>query len=95
MEIVNKIINLKPDMVFMQYNYNEEINGFDMIKKANTKLKLDIPVFNIIDDNVPSEERHEMISLIGSKMNSVIEKQDPYEELVKDILKEYREYDFK
>ena len=94
-ETYNKIINLKPDMVFMQYNYDKELNGFEMIKKANTQLKLDIPVFNIIDDNVPREERHEVIHLIGSKMNSVIEKQDPYEELVKDILKEYREYDFK
>ncbi len=94
-ETYNKIINLKPDMVFMQYNYNNGINGFDMIKKANTHLKLDIPVFNIIDNNVPNEEKHEIIHLIGSKMNSVLEKQDPYEELVKDILKEYREYDFK
>lgn len=93
-ETYRQIIDLKPDMVFMQYDY-KGTNGFEMIKNANQELKLDIPVFNIIDDNVPREERQEVIHLVGSKMNSIMEKRDPYEVLVKDILKEYKEYDFK
>lgn len=91
-DIVNQIINLKPEMVFMQYKFNTT-NAFDMIKKANGELKLDVPIFNIIDDDVPSDKRDEIINLIGIKMNSIMEKSDPYDILVKDILKEYKDYD--
>lgn len=93
-EILEQIKQLKPDMVFMEYQYNGT-NCFDIIKKANEELKIDIPVFNIIGDNVPREQRNEMIRLIGSKMNVVMEKGELHENEVKDILKEYKEYDFK
>ena len=89
-----EIIKLKPDMVFMEYK-KQEINSFDIIKRANEEMKIDIPVFNIIGENIPREPRIEVLKIIGSKMNAVIEKEDFYEEQVKDILKEYKEYDFK
>ena len=89
-----EIIKLKPDMVFMEYK-KQEINSFDIIKRANEEMKIDIPVFNIIGENIPREPRTEVLKIIGSKMNAVIEKEDFYEEQIKDILKEYKEYDFK
>lgn len=93
-DILEQIKKLKPDMVFMEYQYNDT-NCFDIIRKANEQLKMDIPVFNIIGNNVPREERNEIVKLIGSKMNAVVEKETLYENEVKDILKEYKEYDFK
>lgn len=93
-KILEQIKQLKPDMVFMEYQY-DGTNCFDIIKKANEELKIDIPVFNIIGDNVPREQRNEMIRLIGSKMNVIMAKEELHENEVKDILKEYKEYDFK
>ncbi len=91
-DILKQIIELKPEMVFMQYNYNKT-NACDMIKNANGKLKVDMPIFNIIDDNVPIEKRDEIINLIGIKMNSIMETKDPHNILVYDILKEYKDED--
>lgn len=93
-DTLKQIIKLRPDMVFMEYNYQGE-TGFDIIKKLNKELEMDIPIFNMIGDNIPTEERNEVLKLIGSRMNCIIGKEELYETEVQDILKEYKEYDFK
>jgi len=93
-DILQQIKILKPDMVFMGYRFNET-NCFDIIRETNEQLKMDIPIFNIIDNDIPRNESKEIVKLIGSKMSALIEKEDSYESEVQSILKEYKEYDFK
>lgn len=71
----NKIINLKPEMVFTEYNFST-INGFDIIKHSKEKLHNNIPIFNmIVDNNFEEDNIDKMYNLIGNKLNCIISEQ--------------------
>ena len=60
-ETYNKIIDLKPEMVFAKYNM-ENMNGFEIAKSSKEKLENNVPIFNmIIDNNVKEEEIDKVI----------------------------------
>ena len=89
----NKIIELKPEMVFLDYNF-KTMNGFEVIKKSKEQLEKDIPIFNLIANSIPEDELKELIKITGSKkINALV--RAPYNEKVKGIMKDYNEYKFK
>lgn len=91
-ETYNKIVDLKPEMVFTKYAM-DNMNGIDLIKCSKEKLQDKIPVFNmIIDNNVQENEIDKMYDIIGRKLNSIISDQDTVGENVADIISQYNEY---
>lgn len=86
----NKIIELKPEMVFTKFDFGTGMNGFDIIKKAKEELNDDVPVFNIIAKEVPKEEYLEAKREIGDKMNTIIREQT--ETRYNEIIEDYKEY---
>ena len=89
-ETYNKIIDLKPEMVFAKYNM-ENMNGFEIAKFSKEKLKNNIPIFNmIIDNNVKEEEIDKVYDMIGNKLNSLIT--EPISNNIVNIINNYKEY---
>lgn len=86
-ETYNKIIDLKPDVVFSQY-YIDGMNGIEIVKLTKERLKDKIPEFNmIIDSNITDNEVDEMYKIIGNKLTSLVT--EPVLEDVANIMKGY------
>lgn len=90
----NKIINLKPEMVFAQYDMHD-INGLEVAIKTKKNTNIEIPIFNIFNDknDISESELEKTINIIGNKLNALI--QEPYENRVQDIIKDYKEFKYK
>ena len=89
-ETYNKIIDLKPEMVFAKYNM-ENMNGFEIAKSSKEKLENNVPIFNmIIDNNVKEEQIDKVYDMIGNKLNSLITK--PISNNIVNIINDYKEY---
>ncbi len=91
-EAYNKIIDLKPEMVFAKYNM-ENMNGLEVIESSKEKLESDVPIFNmIIDNNIKEKEIDKAYEIIGNKLNSLIESTDEIPDSIANIINEYVEY---
>ncbi len=91
-EAYNKIVDLKPEMVFAKYNM-ESMNGFEMIKFSKEKLEDNVPIFNmIIDNNIKEDEINKVYEIIGDKLNSLISTKEHIGNSVASIINEYMEY---
>ncbi len=89
-ETYNKIIDIKPEMVFAKYSM-ENMNGMDIVKAFKEKLKNNIPIFNmIIDENVQENEIDELYNMIGKNLNSLIS--EPISDMVVDVISSYNDY---
>lgn len=90
----NKIVNLKPEMVFAQYDMHD-INGLEIAIKTKKNTNIEIPIFNIFNDknDISESELEKTINIIGNKLNALI--QEPYENRVQDIIKDYKEFKYK
>ena len=89
-ETNNKIIDLKPEMVFAKYNM-ENMNGFEIAKSSKEKLENNVPIFNmIIDNNVKEEEIDKVYDMIGNKLNSLITER--ISNNIVNIINDYKEY---
>lgn len=90
----NKIVNLKPEMVFAQYDM-QDINGLEVAIKTKKNTNIEIPIFNIFNDknDISESELEKTINIIGNKLNALI--QEPYENRVQDIIKDYKEFKYK
>lgn len=86
----NKIVELKPEIVFSKYNYND-MSGLELIKKTKEKLQDSFPSFNTIGE-IPDNELMEAIHITGSKLNACVIQ--PYDGSAKDIVKAYKEYKY-
>ena len=89
-ETYNKIIDLKPEMVFAKYNM-ENMKGFEIAKSSKKKLENNVPIFNmIIDNNIKEEEIDKVYDMIGNKLNSLIT--EPISNNIVNIINDYKEY---
>lgn len=71
-ETYNKIIDLKPEVVFAKVDM-ENMSSIEIIKKAKDNLKDNIPVFNFITDKSISDEyMKETYNIIGKNLNSFV-----------------------
>ncbi len=86
----NKIVELKPEIVFSKYNYNN-MPGLELIKKTKEKLQDSFPSFNTIGE-IPDNELMEAIHITGNKLNACVIQ--PYDGSAKDIVKAYKEYKY-
>ena len=89
-ETYNKIIDLKPEMVFAKFEM-EDMNGFEIVKKSKEKLDSDIPVFNIFAEEMPKNEIEKIYNIAGRKFNAIIS-EEQYQFEVPFILEQYKEY---
>ena len=84
-----KIVNLKPEMVFAKYDVE---TGVNMIEKTKENLKNDVPVFNLITDNsINDNDIEKVYNIIGRKFNSIVTEPVNSSE-INDIMKSYKEY---
>lgn len=86
----NKIVDLKPDVVFSKYDFND-MPGLELIKKTKEKLHDKFPCFNTIGD-IPDNELMEVINISGNKLNASVEQS--YAGRAKDIIEAYKEYKY-
>lgn len=86
-EAYEKIINLKPEMVFAQYNM-DSMSGYDIIKNSKKELENNIPIFNlIIDSEIKEEQIDEIYDEIGNKLNALIS--EPISDSIINVISEY------
>lgn len=90
MDTYNKIIGLRPEMVFAEYNFSD-MPGLELIKKTKEELQDNFPSFNTIGE-IPDNELMEAINITGNKINACVMK--PYDGAAKDIAKAYKEYKY-
>ena len=85
-----KILELKPEMVFLEYRFSDK-NGYNIIMEIADKLKLDTPIFNIIGEKDKNFE-YEVTQMIKRthKINSWIPK-ELYKNQFYEIVKGYKE----
>lgn len=89
-ETYNKIIDLKPEIVFAKYSM-QNMNGMDIVKSSKEKLENNIPIFNmIIDNNVQENEIDELYDMIGKNLKSLIT--EPISDMVVDVISSYNDY---
>lgn len=89
-ETYNKIVELKPEIVFSKYNYSN-MTGLELIRKTKEKLQDDFPSFNTIGE-IPDDELMEAIHITGNKLNACIEQ--PYDGTAREIIKAYKQYKY-
>lgn len=88
-ETYEKIIELKPEIVFAKY---DNIAGYNIIKKTKENLKNDVPVFNLITNtSIDDDEIEKVYNMIGRKLNSLVTEPVNGAE-IKDIMQTYKEY---
>lgn len=85
-----EILNKKPDMVFLQYDF-KDLSGYNIIMKLSNKMEAELPAFNIITNHISDDELSNMIRATHSKLNAWIHKND-YKERFLDIVKQYKNY---
>ena len=89
-EVCQKIISLKPEAVFMEYNMST-MTGLDIMKETKRQLGNDnIPIFNLFADKMPREEAQKAYSVIGRKLNAWVEEND--EKTLVNVLKQYQDF---
>ena len=81
-EAYEKIVGLKPDIVFASYN-------LDLIKRTKETLQDQFPSFNTIGE-IPDSELMEAVQITGKKLNGAV--RPPYDISAQNILKEYKEF---
>lgn len=86
-ETYNKIIELKPEIVFSKFNF-ENMNGLDLIKKTKETLQKDLPIFNIIEDKIPDNELREALDITNHKIHALV--REPYSDRVIEIMEIYK-----
>lgn len=83
-EAYEKIIGLKPEVVFATYN-------LDLIKKTKETLQEQFPSFNTIGE-IPDDELIEAVQITGKKLNAAVK--PPYDISAINIVKAYKDFKF-
>ena len=86
----NKIVDLKPEMVFANYDMNG-MNGLELIQRTKEKLENEMPIFNFITNELPENEISLLVNIADNKINSLISEKQKEESIIT-TLKEYKEF---
>lgn len=85
----NKIVELKPEMVFTKFNMSD-MNGIDIMRESKHQLEEKIPIFNIIVDNITEKDIDTAYDIVGNKLNALVDGID--QERILNILEQYKEW---
>ena len=90
-ETYNKIIDLKPEVVFAKIDM-DNMSSLEIIRKSKEDLKENIPVFNFITNKSISDEyMKEAYNIIGRNLNSFVT--EPVNNIeIDNIMENYKEY---
>lgn len=90
-ETYNKIVDLKPEVVFAKIDM-EHMSSIEIIKKSKEDLKDNIPVFNFITtENVSYEYMKEAYNIIGRNLNSFVTEPVNHRE-IDNIMENYKQF---
>lgn len=87
----NKIVDLKPEMVFANYNMNGGMNGLELIQRTKTRLENDMPIFNFITSELPENEINLLVNVADNKINALISEKQKEESII-NTLEEYKKF---
>ena len=91
LDTYNKIIELKPEVVFSKYDL-DKMDGLEIIRKTKEKLQAEMPMFNVITSvNIPDEQLQKTVSNVGTKLSNLIRTDAIKFGIVKDIMNDYKE----
>lgn len=85
----HKIVELEPEMIFIQY-YFADLGKLELIKKIAKKMKDNLPVFNVIVNEIPHEELKQMLDITDDKIDGLV--REPYNERVVETIQVYMEH---
>ena len=80
----NKIIDLKPEMLFTSYNF-KDMNGLELMQKSKQALNNEIPIFNFIVEQLPSQEIMKLASIDDSKINAIINENNKEDGIIQSL----------
>ena len=90
-ETYNKIVDLKPEVVFAKIDM-EHMSSMEIIKKSKEDLKDNVPVFNFITtENVSDEYMKEAYNIIGRNLNSFVTEPVNNKE-IDNIMENYKQF---
>ena len=91
-ETYNKILQLKPEVVFTKYNMTD-MNSIDLMENVKKQIPKNIPRFNIFADQLSDNDINKAYNLIGEKLNALVDEKDS-EDIIQVLtnFKEYKEY---
>lgn len=85
-----KIVNLRPEMVFANYNMNN-MNGLELMQKSKEALNTEIPIFNFIANELPPQEIINLVNIDDNKINAIINEKQKENGIVH-TLEEYKKF---
>ena len=90
-ETYNKIIDLKPEVVFAKIDM-DNMSSMEIIKKSKEDLRENVPVFNFITNKSVSDEyMKEAYNFIGRNLNSFVT--EPVDNIeIDNIMANYKQY---
>ena len=90
-ETYNKIIDLKPEVVFAKIDM-DNMSSMEIIKKSKEDLRENVPVFNFITNKSVSDEyMKEAYNIIGRNLNSFVT--EPVDNIeIDNIMANYKQY---
>lgn len=90
-ETYNKIIDLKPEVVFAKIDM-DNMSSMEIIKKSKQDLDGNIPIFNFItSENVSNDYMKQIYEIIGRNLNSFVT--EPVNNIeIDNIMNNYKEY---
>ena len=90
-ETYNKIIDLKPEVVFAKIDMGN-MSSMEIIKKSKEDLRENVPVFNFITNKSVSDEyMKEAYNIIGRNLNSFVT--EPVDNIeIDNIMANYKQY---
>ncbi len=86
----NKIIDLKPEMVFANYNL-KDMDGLELMQKSKSALDNEVPIFNFIAKELPSQELVKLFNVDSNKINAIIN-ENKKEDGIKNALEEFKKF---
>lgn len=90
-ETYNKIIDLKPEVVFAKIDM-DNMSSMEIIKKSKQDLDGNIPIFNFItSEDVSNDYMKQVYEIIGRNLNSFVT--EPLNNIeIDNIMNNYKEY---
>lgn len=90
-ETYNKIIDLKPEVVFAKIDM-DNMSSMEIIKKSKQDLDGNIPIFNFItSEDVSNDYMKQVYEIIGRNLNAFVT--EPVNNIeIDSIMKNYKEY---